>query len=241
MKHVGLLVSLVLFSGITAGATAAYYQWRQATALPDWYVAQSATTGFDEGVEDINARAVRDRLSQSFVATGETEDGVSVQGELTGDDLNQLVVAAIADDPQVGAWVDPANGFNITIEDGKLKGGVVLDISDLAELPLQEFENGPQALLNRASEIFPGLAQREIYVGIEGEPQFQDGRVLIGDDVVLRVGNVKLPLSQVIEQLGTTQQALEDSLNRELELRGVDIEAIQFEGDRAIVEGTVYQ
>lgn len=231
MKKVGFIVFAILL-GISLGTLAALsLSWQQATQLPEWYDSQKQAASLDTTENAI----ARDRIIRGITTT---RDGgaTRIEGELSATDINQLVVGAIATNPNYRPVLEGTRDINTTIREGQVQSGAVVNLS---EIPTEQLNPTEQALLERLSRTFPALADRDIYIGIEGQPSFEQGRLLLSDDTVVRVGDLRLTLNQLQSLFGVSREQIEQQINQKLQQEGLDLSTVEFQGDRAVVRGEV--
>lgn len=205
--------------------------WQQATQLPEWYDSQKQATNLDATESAIT----RDRIIRGITTT--SRSGITrINGELNATDINQLVVGAIATNPSYRPVLEGTRDINTTIENGQVQSGAVVNLS---EIPTEQLNPTERALLERLSQTFPALADREIYIGIEGQPSFEQGRLLLSEDTVIRVGDLRLTLNQLQSLFGVSREQIEQQINQKLQQEGLDLSTVEFQGDSAVVRGEV--
>jgi hypothetical protein len=210
-----------ILAGVAIGALAATaLSMRQVSQVPDWYAPKSPAMTPPPDPTPLSPEAV-ERLVTS---------GAPV--ELDGPQVNQIVAAAIAQTPEGQELLQ--NGFSTTVEDGKIKGGVVVNLS---ELPTDSMTEQERAALDRVLAFVPALGRRGVYLGIEGSPTVQDGKLRLDENMTVKVGNLSLPLSVVASQLGLSLAELEERINAEVASRGLELRSVRVEGDRLIING----
>ncbi|MBD2000643.1 hypothetical protein H6F88_10740 [Oculatella sp. FACHB-28] len=231
MKKVGFIVFAILL-GVGLGALAAIsLSWQQATQLPEWYDSQKQATNLDATESTI----ARDRIIRGITTT--SSSGITrIDGELNATDINQLVVGAIATNPNYRPVLEGTRDINTTIQNGQVQSGAVVNLS---EIPTEQLNPTERALLERLSQTFPALADREIYLGIEGQPSFEQGRLLLSEDTVIRVGDLRLTLDQLQSLFGVSREQIEQQINQKLQQEGLDLSTVEFQGDSAVVRGEV--
>lgn len=206
-------------AGVAIGALAATaLSVRQVSQVPDWYATEPPAIATTPDPMPISPEAV-ERLVTS---------GAPVA--LDGQQVNQIVAAAIAQSPEGQELLQ--NGFSTTVEDGKIKGGVVVNLS---ELPTDGLTDQERAALDRVLAFVPALGRRGVYLGIEGSPTVQDGKLRLDENMTVKVGNLSLPLSVVASQLGLSLAELESRINAEVASRGLELRSVRVEGDRLII------
>lgn|GEM_PF-1358180 len=102
-------------------------------------------------------------------------------------------------------------------EDGHLEVGVILDLSDF---PVDKLNEKDRARYERAIKNFPGLTNRDVWVGVEDEAVIMDGYLQLGADAKVRVGKLTYSLAGAAKRLGMKPEQLLREVNRELRRAG---------------------
>jgi len=208
-------------AGVAIGALAATaLSVRQVSQVPDWYATESPTVATTPSPTPLSPD-----VFESLITSG-------APVELDGQQVNQIVTAAIAQSPEGQALLK--NGFSTTVEDGKIKGGVVVNLS---ELPTEGLTEQERAALDRVLAFVPALGRRGVYLGIEGSPTVQNGKLRLDENMSVKVGNLTLPASVVASQLGLSLNEVESRINAEVEARQIELRTVRVEGDRLIING----
>jgi len=208
-------------AGVAIGALAATaLSVRQVSQVPDWYATESPTVATTPSPTPLSPD-----VFESLITSG-------APVELDGQQVNQIVTAAIAQSPEGQALLQ--NGFSTTVEDGKIKGGVVVNLS---ELPTEGLTEQERAALDRVLAFVPALGRRGVYLGIEGSPTVQNGKLRLDENMSVKVGNLTLPASVVASQLGLSLNEVESRINAEVEARQIELRTVRVEGDRLIING----
>jgi len=176
--------------------------WRRLTALPDWYDAPEMIA--EDGGPQIDPDWVR-------IPPGEPHAG-----------------GYVLRNPHLRTQGKPAplqkaiKQSRATYDKGDLEAGAVLNLSqmDLDSLSAQERERYQQTI-----DAFPALTGRDVYVGIEGGVDRGDGRIAIGRDSKLRVGDTRYSLATAAKRLGMSEAQLRESIEKELAKLNVQIPA----------------
>lgn len=188
-----LLIVLVVLV-LVAGLGLAYL-WSQATALPEWYAPAAASAGAEGPA----------RADLEWVPT---EDGA-------GQQLRNIHLRARKLSPAMRKAV---KGSRATYKDGHVEAGMV---ANLGEVPRGELSKGDASFLEKASGAFPSLRERDVYVGVEGDAIVQDGRMQLGPDARLKIGNISYSLADAAARMGIDESRLRADLNAELAQMGV--------------------
>ncbi|MBW4654226.1 MAG: hypothetical protein KME20_14495 [Kaiparowitsia implicata GSE-PSE-MK54-09C] len=206
-----ILLGWVIIGSVVGGVAAATMSVHQASQVPDWY-AETAPADVPEP-----ERSVESSLPADAVALSSAE-------------LQEWVEGTVANSsPELRRT---AEQLNTRIEDGRLKTGTVVNLS---ELPIDQLRGRERELVERAVNLVPGLSNRDVFVGLEGSPSIENGQLSLDRDMVVKVGNLSLPLSVVAQQLGLSLSELEQRINQELQAKGVDIGSVEVVGDRLVI------
>ena len=212
-----MLVGLAIAAAAIGGGVG--YAAMQTTALPGWY-SQAKPGQKAEGLESSDAAVVE----PVNAAPG---DVVISSGE-----LNQMVTDAIASKPYA-PLLDVAKGVNTSIEKGRIESGLVMNLS---ELPLESLPVEGQQAVEQLTHKFPMLANRDVYIGLEGRPEVVDGALSL-DDTHLKIGQMKLPIGSIASQLGLSQAEIEGQLGALLQQQGIAPEAVQVVDGQLVIKG----
>lgn len=229
----GLLVVLAVVVGgaAVAGAAAAYY-WQRATAIPTWYVSGTANSDLAANVSSGSS------LLQNKLAI---EDNVrylsdrQIEITFTETELNQLIQQELSQTPETASLLESTQGLKANIEDDQLQAGVVVNP---AELPIQDLPAETQDSLQQALDSLPFATNRELYIGITGNPRIENGQLVLGDDTRLQVGNVQLSTADVARMLGLSPAQLTEQINTALSQTGITLESLELGNDQVILRGT---
>jgi hypothetical protein len=208
-----MLLAALAIVAATVGAGIGYAGMKT-TALPSWY-----------GEEAANTEAVP--VSEPSAAV-DPNDVVISSGQ-----LNQMVTDAISQQPYIAPVLDIAKGVNTSIEDGRIESGAVLNISDI---PLETLPPEGQQAVTQLTQTFPFLANREVYLGVEGSPTVVDGALSL-DDTHIKVGQLSLPIANVASQMGISQSDLEQQLSGLLAQQGLTPSDVQVLDGQLVIKG----
>ncbi|MCB9752029.1 MAG: hypothetical protein H6713_18810 [Myxococcales bacterium] len=191
-----LLLALLVLLLIAAGVV--LYFWTQATALPDWYEPEGEAAVAEASPEE----SADTRGLQWQPAKDEGEGAMEVRGfhrkaPLLKGESRKAIRASRA----------------VRTKD-KLEAGVVVDTSKISK---QEMSKRDNATLERALEAFPGLTQRDVYIGVEDTPVTKDGVLQLSPKARLRVGNLTYSLADAAKRMGIPESKLRDDLNKQLQ------------------------
>lgn len=237
-------VAIALLVVALIGAGVAFYFFRQATALPEWYKAELALESEPAdpeapvGWEPLGEDASQDE-SEAEQDAPEAEHGPAPAPDNPAAGGPQGKPRARKRSASRGPRV--MRGFHrrrakkgkktavkasrATYDNGKLEAGVVLDLS---RVPKENLTPGDRRLYERAVEGFPGLTKRDVYVGIEDRPVTKDGVLQLGASPKVRVGNLRYSLPNAAKKLGMSEATLRRDFDNELRRLGfTDPEAVK--------------
>ncbi len=230
-----LLLLALIFLGYSAGAAAAaVYYWQRATALPAWH-SQGLAGG---SLADAASQGYRSILSSKL----ETDDGIQpAQGDpvkvvLSEGDLNQLMISALTQMPQTAGLLQAAESSSATIEGDRIRGGVVINP---AELSSQALPPKAQQTLDHAFRLMPMLADRPFYLGIEGTPQVEEGRLVLDQNTRVQVGRMNLTLTDVSRLTGLSVDQINRMANQMVAETGLTLEDLELVDGQVILSGSV--
>lgn len=215
--------------GAIAGGSA-YYLTR-ASALPTWYN-ETSTAITVEAISPADLLAAK-------LASGDGVrylDNSRVEITLSEAELNQMIMGAIADHTQAATWLRSAQGMDTTISNDRIESGIVIN---LATVSTDELPAGGQQIVDQITQRFPALANRDVYLGVEGSPSVADGRLILDDNIRIKIGNVSFTVDQIANRLGLSPSQLEDQLNLSLSQGGVTLDGIEFVNGEAVLRGTI--
>lgn len=229
----GLFIVLALLIGgaAVAGASAAYY-WNRATALPTWY----ATSTLDGDLATTVSSG--GNLLETKLSTGDGVQSVNdrqVKITLTEPELNQLIQERLAQSPTIAPLVDASQGVRATIEGDRLQAGMVINPT---QIPLDGLSSDTHQTVKEAMAALPMLGDRDLYIGITGSPRVDNGRLILGDDTRVQIGNVKLSMAEVARLTGLSTAQLTEQLNLALPQGGITLDGLEFNNGEAILRGT---
>ena len=201
------------------------YAAMQTSALPDWY---SQTTS----PSTAHASASYDpATSGTYDSSATVSDGKTTV--IPASKLNQMVTDAMASQPYTAPILDAAKGVNTSIKDGRIESGAVIN---LADLPLAALPAEGQQAVEQLTHNFPFLANRDVYLGIEGSPKVVNGAISL-DDTHIKLGQLSLPIAKVASQLGLSQSDIEQQIDTLLSQQGVRPSDVKVVDGQLVIEG----
>ena len=238
MRKTALLMSLVVVSAVAGGSFA--YGWYSVTTPPSSDVVRSEslddsqsaetevpesnssksghTTSAESGIVSEPSSLGQSSIAQQLAVTNENGQVNVILNEIQ---LNQLVNDAILSQPQATQLLTNAQSLQTTLKGGRIETGTEL-----------------QTALDQLTRAAPMLANRDVYIGIVAYPQVQDGEINLEQDLNLKVGQFKLPLADVAEQLGISTSEIEQRLNRLIAQQGLTLNDIKIVEQQLVITGS---
>ncbi len=209
----------------------------QATGYPDESPAERQVSYEDASYEDA---AYREAGTDASYETREDFGEVIVTPHTQASDvviseseLSQMVTDAIASQAATAPILDAAQDIRTSLEDGRIESGVVMNLS---KLPVESLPAEGQQAVEQFTQTFPFLANRDVYLGIEGSPTIVDGGFSL-DDTHIKIGQLKLPVSNVASQLGISQSDIEKQLSGVLDQQGLTPDDVQIVDGKLVIRG----
>jgi hypothetical protein len=229
-----VILTLSLVVGLAAGAAAgAAFYWNRATALPAWYSTSNADTALAQSISTSSGNLLRDKLaSGQGVRYG---DNNRVEISLTEAELTQLLAEGLAQTPAASSLLGSAAGLNATITGDRVAGGMVVNPADL---PTQSLPPQARQALETALSTIPMLGDRPVYIGLEGSPRIDNGRLVLGDDTTVQIGRVSLTLADLARLTGLDPAQLNETINLALPQAGLTLDGLEFINGEAVLRGT---
>ncbi|PZO52838.1 MAG: hypothetical protein DCF15_13215 [Phormidesmis priestleyi] len=107
---------------------------------------------------------------------------------------------------------------------------------NLSELPRESLPAQGQQAIEQLTNTFPFLANRDVYLGIEGSPKVVDGALSL-DDTHVKIGQLNLPIASVASQLGLSQSELEQQIDSLLVQRGLTPADVRIIDGKIVITG----
>ncbi len=205
------------------------YAGMQTTELPEWYA---------EATNDSAQRVASSQADGTFPENYSVEsNAVYEDGRTTtvipAGELNQMVTDAIASQPYTAPILDVAKDINTAIQNGRVESGATINLSDL---PLAALPTEGRQAVEQLTQTFPFLANRDVYLGIEGRPKIVDGALSL-DDTHIKIGQLKLPIGSVARQLGLSQGDIEQQIDALLSQQGLTLDDVEIVDGELVIQG----
>lgn len=222
-----ILWAIAIGMGVAIGVP--YYFWQQATATPDWYRDHASISLNDP----MAVQVARQRVAAKLAEAQPLPDGTH-EVSLTSQDVNAIAVTTLNELARKTQLTDAIASVNSSIQDGRIQSGAVVN---LANVPPESLNSTEREIVSLIRSKLPGLVDREIYVGIEGQPTVQNGQFQFDDTLRIKIGNLSLSAADVAKQLGISEATLWQTLNRELGT--LQIQDVQIVDNQIRLRGTL--
>jgi hypothetical protein len=95
----------------------------------------------------------------------------------------------------------------------EFEAGAVLNLS---EADVDSLSAEGRGRYRETIDAFPALTGRGVYVGVGGVVTERDGRLVLGPDAKLRVGETRYSISSAAKRLGMSEAELRDAIENDL-------------------------
>jgi hypothetical protein len=201
-KKIGIAV-LVL---VLVAAVVVAWMWHRITALPDWY-AQGDMIGEDGKL----------RVDPGWVEIPDTAPPTGAPAGAKVYVLRNPHARAELDGTPIEKAIKQSRA---AYAGGQLEAGAVVNLSE-AELDSLSAEEREQ--YQETVDAFPALTGRDVYVGVEGDVSERDGKLVLGPDAELRVGDTRYSIASAAKRLGMSEAELRAAIEKELGQLAVEL------------------
>ncbi len=228
-----LIIGTVVLVGLAAGAGAgAAYYWMQTRDLPP---ATQVADAVPLSLATHQPNASAETIIAQKLASGE---GVRYEGNnrvaitLSEPEVNQIILDGLAQVPEAQSVLQSAQGMSTTIQGQRVRSGITLNP---AALPTESLP--PQA--QRALEMATLFGGQSLYVGIEGSPKVENGRLVLSDDTQVQIGRINLTLADIERATGMSADQIGQTLSVTLPQTGLTVDGLEFADGAAILRGAM--
>lgn len=235
------MLSVVLVV-IVGGGAVAYSFWKRLTTLPEWYTApeQASVPAIDpqdsaqvDAIAAEISRKIEAEIAQQGSAISDLElTAPEIQIQLNPQELNSIFVETLSEDSRGKTLLQAAKKINTSVKANQIEVGTVIDT---AQIPTESLAPKERDVFERAVRIFPALENREVYLGLEGTLEVDNGQLKFKDDTVVRIGNVSLSVEQLAQRLGISPETARQALA--VKIDQLAIRDIQVSGNEAVIRG----
>ncbi|MGD2184318.1 hypothetical protein [Lusitaniella coriacea] len=219
---------------LTLGSFATlYYYWRQLTRVPEWYSAQTIESIEIPQTEaqPINFSNIHSEVRQKIAQSPKNSE---LELQLNAQQINELVVSSIAENPKGRELLKAAKGINTTINEDNVEIGMIVNTTELQASP---FGSKEKVALNKILQDIPTLQNRDIYIGIESLPQVEGGRLQVDPNTQIKVGNLSFSIAEISQKLGVSPEKIIEKVNQNLD--NLTVNDLTLEEDTVRITGSV--
>ena len=233
MKKIGVISLILLTTGVIAG----FYYWQQATTLPTWYEKQVTTANINNTRNRLNIQQTTEKIEVKIAAsTQQLVNNKDIELQLDENELNNLLASEIVKKSNKNQLVQAVKAVKTEIENGKLKSGAIVNISEISTAQLGKNE---VAELTKVIKAFPTLEDREVYLGIEGKPIFKNGQLRFDENSTIKVGNLSFTQAELSEKLGIPESKIKQFTKLQLQIDKLKVNDIELNDEKALLRGSV--
>lgn len=209
--------------------------------FPEGYVTGNATYEDAASQNAVNQNAANQNATTQNTGSRNSVEVASTPNAESGDrsvtvsssELNSMVTDAIASRPYTAPILDAAKDITTAIKNDRIESGARINLSDL---PLDALPAEGRQAVEQLTQTFPFLANRDVYVGVEGAPRIVDGELSL-EDTNVRFGQLRLPVGRVADQLGVSQGEIEQQISALLDQQGMSLSDVRVEDGRLVIVG----
>lgn len=236
MRKIGIISLILLTTGFITG----FYYWRQATTLPTWYAKQATTANITNTRNRLNIQQTTEKIEAKIAAsTQQLASNKDVELQLNENELNNLLASEIvkkSNKSNKSQLTQAVKAVKTEIEDGKLKSGAIVNISEISTAQLGKSE---VAELTKVIKAFPTLENREVYIGIEGRPTLKNGQLRFDENSTIKVGNLSFTQAELSEKLGIPESKIKQFTKIQLQIDKLKVNDIELNDEKALLRGSV--
>jgi hypothetical protein len=229
MKKFGWTIAFIVGS---VGGTL-YYLVSQVTAIPAWY-GESAIAANAISMSNPAALQQAKTVAAAKIANARSHPDGTQEIILDERSLNALAATEVSNLAEHTRLTEAVRSVNSTIRNGQIESGAVIDLSNI---PVDRLDATEREALTLVRQTFPTLADREIYVGIEGKPRVTNGKLQFDDNLRIKIGNLSLTAVDLAEKLGVSPAELWQGLDREL--GNLQVKDVQVSGNSIRLRGVI--
>lgn len=194
-KKIGIAVLVLVFLLVVALGV----MWYRVTALPDWY---------ESG--DMIGEGGQLRVDPAWVAIPDAKPPAHAPKGAQVYVLRNPHARMELDDTPIEKAIKQSRA---AYAGGQLEAGAVIN---LGEADVDSLSAEEQQRYQETIDAFPALTERDVYVGVEGDVTERDGRLVLGPDAELRVGDTRYSIANAAKRLGMSEAELRDAIEKDL-------------------------
>ena len=225
---------IIISSLLLVGGTAyTYHYWLQLTKVPEWYQSENPSINQAIDIKDISAlQAAQSQITdkiQRQIQQSNSEPNSSVDIKLDEQEINQLLITKVAENSNQRKILQVAKSIQTKIKDDMIEIGAAISP---AQIPKESLTKSQQKILEQAFTIFPQLKNQDVYIGIQGQPRVENGRLIFDSNSNIKVGNVSLDINELSQRMGLSPEKFRQQL--ELEINQLNVQDVDLNGNEVI-------
>jgi hypothetical protein len=233
-KIIFKLLAVILVG--TIGGT--YYVWQEAIKVPTEYTKVDTEDRIDSQSLPLQQKQIAQQAAVSKQKLTnpieQAQTGQKVIVKLSDRDLNNLVVAKLANTQSNRQLPVGISGIKTNIKDGKIHSGALVNLEQLAR---GEKAGTQKHTLSKLTDKLTFLKDRNVYIGIVGKPVIIKGRIEFAPDTQIKVGNINFTISQLADNLGISTDKIQNAIDLQLHQQNFQVDRINLDRNELAVEG----
>ncbi len=225
--------TIILSLLLVGGSAYAYHYWLQLTKVPEWYQSEGYSINQAIDIKDASAlQAAQSKITdkiQQQIQQSTPKSNNSVDIKLNEQEINQLLITNLAENSNQKKILQVAKSIQTKITDDTIEIGAAIAPS---QIPKESLTKSQKNILDQAFNIFPQLKNQDVYIGIQGQPRVQNGRLIFDSNSKIKVGNVSLDLNEISQRIGLSPEKLKQKL--ELDINQLNIQDVDLNGNEVI-------
>ena len=214
-----LLVTILLL--LLGGSAVVYYYVQQATQVPKWYQVKSL---IKKEVNLTKKKLESDSLEGKLL---KFKRGQEVKLELSSEEINELIKLILLKELGNQHPEGLPDGIQAKIENNKLEIGGIVNLATLAQL---EMKPHYKAIIEKLVSTFPQFANKDIYLGVYGDPLLNDGKVSLSPESLFKVGNLSFTKGDISQVTGFSEAKVQQKLA--VKLRSITVKELSIKQDK---------
>ena len=215
---------LLFVLAIAGGVGTAYYFYRQATDLPNWYRNAEVDNTSEEVQSSVSTEEINLALNQNLLPQDTIEERLSQaksqeEVQITEQEIQNWILSEIAKDEKAKAFLQSTKAIHTQLKEDKFELGTIIDTSRLSQLGVGEQQ---QQAIEKFLENVPQLQNRDIHLAIEGKLEAKNGKIILGKDTKVKVGKLNFSISEIAQKFGISEDQLQQELGFNLENTKID-------------------
>ena len=230
---------------LLAIGSVAYFFWRSFTGTPPWYQAEQTVDNLNKTSDfTIDVAAIQRRVEQQVnqqlqnrtqffdINTEVVQPAIDIDQEvviqLNEQEINQLIQAKIIENEHQNLS-SAVESIQTNINKEAIEIGTVIN-------PFEIYLNLPedQKALEQVFGKLARFSRQDIYVGFEGKPRAEAGKLVFDQNSRVRIGSVNFPVEEASQKLGMPSEKILQRL--ELELAQFELQDLELSDKKVLLK-----